>query len=93
VLLDELQEVISDNADPLLVLPEVERLADELERHLSFEEEQLIPILDAQPELLVCLATFGTDRARWAALKAVSNRPNAVSTRCAPLMSAARTMH
>jgi hemerythrin-like domain-containing protein len=49
VLLDELQEAISDdNADPLLVLPEVERLADELERHLSFEEEQLIPILDAQ---------------------------------------------
>jgi deazaflavin-dependent oxidoreductase (nitroreductase family) len=48
VLLDQLQEVISeDSADPLLVLPEVERLADELERHLTFEEEQLIPILDA----------------------------------------------
>ena len=38
VLLDELQEIIADdNADPLLVLSEVERLADELERHLSFE--------------------------------------------------------
>lgn len=31
------------------VLREVERLADELESHLTFEEEQLIPILDAPP--------------------------------------------
>jgi deazaflavin-dependent oxidoreductase (nitroreductase family) len=47
-LLDDLQEVISaDGADPLLVLSEVERLTDELESHLAYEEEQLIPILDA----------------------------------------------
>jgi deazaflavin-dependent oxidoreductase (nitroreductase family) len=47
-LLDDLREVIStDGADPLLVLPEVERLTDELESHLTYEEEQLIPILDA----------------------------------------------
>ncbi|WP_020574828.1 nitroreductase/quinone reductase family protein [Actinopolymorpha alba] len=47
-LLDDLQKAIStEGADPLLVLPEVERLTDELERHLAYEEEQLIPILDA----------------------------------------------
>lgn len=27
------------------MLPEVERLTDELESHLTYEEEQLIPIL------------------------------------------------
>jgi deazaflavin-dependent oxidoreductase (nitroreductase family) len=48
VLLDELQHAVStDTADPLSVLPEVERLTDELEKHLAYEEEQLIPILDA----------------------------------------------
>jgi hemerythrin-like domain-containing protein len=47
-LLDALQVVISTGgADPLLVLGDVERLTDELERHLTYEEEQLIPILDA----------------------------------------------
>ena len=47
-LLDDLKEVIStDGVDPLLVLPGVERLTDELESHLTYEEEQLIPILDA----------------------------------------------
>ncbi|MQA09965.1 MAG: nitroreductase family deazaflavin-dependent oxidoreductase [Pseudonocardiaceae bacterium] len=47
-LLDDLRKVIAgDGADPLLVLPEVERLTDELESHLTYEEEQLIPILDA----------------------------------------------
>jgi deazaflavin-dependent oxidoreductase (nitroreductase family) len=50
VLLEALQDAISEeNADPQLVLREVERLADELESHLTFEEEQLIPILDAPP--------------------------------------------
>lgn len=48
VLLDELRKVVSgDGADPRLVRPEVERLTDELERHLSYEEEQIIPVLDA----------------------------------------------
>ncbi|GAA4572151.1 nitroreductase/quinone reductase family protein [Planotetraspora kaengkrachanensis] len=47
-LVGELQEVVSsDEADPIAVLPQVERLIDELERHLTYEEEQLIPILDA----------------------------------------------
>lgn len=47
-LLARLQETVSTNgADPGLVLPEVERLTDELERHLLHEEEQLIPLLDA----------------------------------------------
>ncbi|WP_113704122.1 nitroreductase/quinone reductase family protein [Nonomuraea lactucae] len=47
VLLDELQAAISgEGADRVLVLAEVERLSDELERHLAYEEEQLLPILD-----------------------------------------------
>ncbi|MFI6500704.1 nitroreductase/quinone reductase family protein [Nonomuraea typhae] len=47
VLLERLQEVISDaSADPAEVLAEVERLAEEVERHLDYEEEQLIPLLD-----------------------------------------------
>jgi len=45
-LVEELRKVVSaEGADPLLVLPEVERLADELERHLTYEEEQLLPVL------------------------------------------------
>ena len=47
-LLDDLQKVVSSGtADPLLVVAEVERLTVELESHLTYEEEQLIPILDA----------------------------------------------
>jgi len=47
-LLEDLQKVIStEGADPVLVLADVERLTDELEAHLTYEEEQLIPILDA----------------------------------------------
>lgn len=46
-LVEELRGVISaEGADPALVLAEVERLTDELERHLAYEEEQLLPILD-----------------------------------------------
>ncbi|GAB3209715.1 nitroreductase/quinone reductase family protein [Marinactinospora thermotolerans] len=48
VLLEELQKVVSaEGADPDDVLAEVERLTEQLERHLDYEEEQLIPILDA----------------------------------------------
>ncbi|GAA3448159.1 nitroreductase/quinone reductase family protein [Planomonospora venezuelensis] len=48
VLLDELQKAVSaEGADPQAVLSEVERLAGELEAHLAYEEEQLIPVLDA----------------------------------------------
>ncbi|MEV7469755.1 nitroreductase/quinone reductase family protein [Streptomyces kronopolitis] len=47
VLLGELQQVISArDADPARVLAEVERLTGEVERHLDYEEEQLIPVLD-----------------------------------------------
>jgi iron-sulfur cluster repair protein YtfE (RIC family) len=46
-LLGELQEVLAGE-DGGAVLAEVERLADELERHLAYEEEQLIPVLDAR---------------------------------------------
>ncbi len=47
-LLDDLQRVIADRgAGPQAVLSEVERLTTELEGHLTYEEEQLIPILDA----------------------------------------------
>jgi deazaflavin-dependent oxidoreductase (nitroreductase family) len=47
-LLKDLRAVVSDEGeDPLQVLAEVERLTDELENHLTYEEDQLIPILDA----------------------------------------------
>ncbi|MGW7362614.1 nitroreductase/quinone reductase family protein [Streptomyces sp. NPDC054841] len=47
-LTTELREVVrSDGADRALVLREVERLTHELESHLLYEEEVLIPILDA----------------------------------------------
>lgn len=45
VLLDELKQALSGE-DPLKVRAEIERLVDELEAHLTYEEEQLIPILD-----------------------------------------------
>ncbi|MFC8915707.1 nitroreductase/quinone reductase family protein [Streptomyces sp. NPDC047821] len=47
-LLAALKEVVSDaEAEPGHVLAEVERLTDELEAHLAYEEEQLLPVLDA----------------------------------------------
>ena len=46
-LVTELQAVIVDGADPQRVRAEVDRLTDDLERHLAFEEEQLVPLLDA----------------------------------------------
>lgn len=45
-LLDGLRRVVSrQDADPVHVLPEVERLTAELEAHLTYEEEQLVPLL------------------------------------------------
>ncbi|AXB47287.1 nitroreductase/quinone reductase family protein [Amycolatopsis albispora] len=45
-LIAELSTLVkAEHADPAAVLPEVERLTDELERHLTYEEEQLIPLL------------------------------------------------
>ncbi|GAA2688419.1 nitroreductase/quinone reductase family protein [Nonomuraea recticatena] len=47
-LIEELQQVVSAaDADPAQVLAEVDRLIDAVESHLTYEEEQLIPILDA----------------------------------------------
>ncbi|WP_320780744.1 nitroreductase/quinone reductase family protein [Streptomyces sp. CRN 30] len=54
-LLEELRRVVTDAAadttadaaDPGRVRREVERLTTELEAHLTYEEEQLIPVLDA----------------------------------------------
>ncbi|PZF96748.1 nitroreductase/quinone reductase family protein [Micromonospora deserti] len=48
VLVERLQDVIgAADADPVQVRREVERLTTELEQHLAYEEEQLIPVLDA----------------------------------------------
>lgn len=46
VLLDELQERISIDADPTTVVGDVDRLTDELLAHLDYEEEQLVPVLN-----------------------------------------------
>lgn len=47
-LVEDLRRVVTaENADPASVLPEVERLIDALEAHLTYEEEQLIPVLEA----------------------------------------------
>jgi deazaflavin-dependent oxidoreductase (nitroreductase family) len=47
-LVARLQELLAaDGTGPAAVRAEVERLVDELERHLTYEEEQLIPVLDA----------------------------------------------
>ncbi|MGW3664080.1 nitroreductase/quinone reductase family protein [Streptomyces sp. NPDC005141] len=46
-LLDELRRVVAaEDADPGRVLSEVDRLTSELEAHLTYEEEQLIPLLE-----------------------------------------------
>jgi deazaflavin-dependent oxidoreductase (nitroreductase family) len=47
-LVEDLRRVIGpENADPATAHAEVERLTAELEAHLTYEEEQLIPLLDA----------------------------------------------
>ncbi|MFE5854619.1 nitroreductase/quinone reductase family protein [Streptomyces sp. NPDC056500] len=46
VLIEDLQRVISiEDSDPVVLLTEVERLTWALEDHLTYEEEQLIPLL------------------------------------------------
>ncbi|QGV80718.1 nitroreductase/quinone reductase family protein [Streptomyces ficellus] len=48
VLLADLKKVVTDEAaDPRQVLLDVERLTDELEAHLLYEEKELVPLLDA----------------------------------------------
>lgn len=46
-LVAQLQATVAGPAEPVQVRREVDRLTDELERHLSYEEEQLVPALDA----------------------------------------------
>lgn len=47
-LLDELRRVVTaDGTEPALVQADVGRLTEQLEAHLAYEEEQLIPVLDA----------------------------------------------
>ncbi|TYC02947.1 nitroreductase family deazaflavin-dependent oxidoreductase [Micromonospora sp. WP24] len=47
-LVDRLQAVLGDqNVDPAEVRRQVDQLIEELERHLAYEEEQLVPLLDA----------------------------------------------
>jgi deazaflavin-dependent oxidoreductase (nitroreductase family) len=46
-LVAQLQAAVDGSADPVRLRREVERLTDELEQHLSYEEEQLVPALDA----------------------------------------------
>lgn len=47
-LVEDLRRVVSDeNADPAAARAEVERLTAALEAHLTYEEEQLVPLLDA----------------------------------------------
>jgi deazaflavin-dependent oxidoreductase (nitroreductase family) len=46
-LVAQLQAAVDEPADPVRLRREVERLTDELEQHLSYEEEQLVPALDA----------------------------------------------
>ncbi|PAZ13258.1 cation-binding protein [Streptomyces sp. SA15] len=47
-LVEELRRTVTaENADPAAARAEVERLTAELEAHLTYEEEQLIPLLDA----------------------------------------------
>ncbi|MEU4364889.1 nitroreductase/quinone reductase family protein [Promicromonospora sp. NPDC023987] len=51
-LLGDLQTLLADDAtpaDPAALLTEVERLTHELEGHLDYEEEHLIPALDGIP--------------------------------------------
>ncbi|WP_030172454.1 nitroreductase/quinone reductase family protein [Spirillospora albida] len=47
-LLTELQATIKDG-DPASLLGEIDRLIAELEAHLDYEEEQLVPVLNALP--------------------------------------------
>jgi deazaflavin-dependent oxidoreductase (nitroreductase family) len=46
-LVAQLRDTVAGPADPALLRREVDRLADLLEQHLSYEEEQLVPALDA----------------------------------------------
>jgi deazaflavin-dependent oxidoreductase (nitroreductase family) len=46
-LVEELRATVAGSVEPERLRREVDRLTDELEQHLSYEEEQLVPALDA----------------------------------------------
>jgi deazaflavin-dependent oxidoreductase (nitroreductase family) len=49
VVAGELQKIVTTgDGDPARLLAEVDRLVAELEAHLTYEEQQLIPVLDAR---------------------------------------------
>lgn len=49
-LVEKLREAATDEeAEPSSVLERVEELTERLERHLDYEEEQLLPLLEPQP--------------------------------------------
>jgi deazaflavin-dependent oxidoreductase (nitroreductase family) len=48
-LVEQLRDTIAGPGEPELLRREVDRLTHELEQHLSYEEEQLVPVLDAAP--------------------------------------------
>jgi iron-sulfur cluster repair protein YtfE (RIC family) len=46
-LLDRLQQVITNgDADPAVIIAQIEPLADQVEAHLDYEEKMLLPVLD-----------------------------------------------
>jgi len=46
-LVAQLRDAVAGPADPALLRQEVDRLTNQLEQHLSYEEERLVPALDA----------------------------------------------
>ncbi|HEX4223659.1 MAG TPA: hemerythrin domain-containing protein [Pseudonocardiaceae bacterium] len=38
--------ILTEDGDPVLIGDELDRLAGELEAHLDYEEEQLVPVLN-----------------------------------------------
>jgi deazaflavin-dependent oxidoreductase (nitroreductase family) len=46
-LVAQLRETLAGPPEPAVLRREVDRLTDQLERHLTYEEEQLVPALDA----------------------------------------------
>jgi len=46
-LAGQLRDAVAGTVEPVPLRHEVDRLTQELERHLSYEEEQLVPVLDA----------------------------------------------
>ena len=48
-LVEDLRETLTSTTDPAVVRAEVERLTAALEAHLTYEEEELVPLFDTAP--------------------------------------------